>query len=72
MSTPTTVTPNGDTEALQKWHLAKRRAERNNRNFVHYSTIVAAVLAIVSGTSGVFAVAVTQGRRSFLHGLSGS
>ena len=45
---------------MQKWHLARRRALRSNRNFVHYSTIVAAVLAIIAGVSGVFTVAFTR------------
>ena len=61
MSTPTIGTGNGRTEALQNWYRAKNRAQRHDRNFAHYSTIVAAVLAIVAGTSGIFSVAITQG-----------
>ena|SRR5437763_15423594 len=55
--------------ALQGWQIAKERANRANRDLLQFAAGITAVLGIVAGSGGIFAVATavtpTQGAQLF-------
>ena len=59
MSTPDLPSAEGDPRipTLRAWYTAKDEAEHYNRNLMQYGTAVAAVLSILAGSGGIFAVA---------------
>jgi hypothetical protein len=44
-------------DALQGWQIAKERAGRANRDLLQFAAAITAVLGIVAGSGGIFAVA---------------
>ena len=44
-------------QALQGWQIAKERASRANRDLLQFAAGITAVLGIVAGSGGIFAVA---------------
>ena len=44
-------------DALQGWQIAKERAGRANRDLLQFAAGITAVLGIVAGSGGIFAVA---------------
>lgn len=56
------TSPDGDgspeiVDALQGWQIAKERAGQANRDLLQYAAGITAVLGIVAGSGGIFAVA---------------
>ena len=44
-------------QALQGWQIAKERANRANRDLLRFAAGITAVLGILAGSGGIFAVA---------------